>query len=601
MDTDTDDFTFHPMERPGKRPRLSFDSDSVKDIPEEWDLQAARAQNDNKLKSVFEGIFSKYGKDFTEVGDEIDLQTGEIVVDRGHLLGLQEETDPRNEGQPWLDENEDADSDEGEDPEEETVDSDEPPLPSHKDHDIQGDADSNSNDSLLGSALAYNEAGGSEGSKQATGQQIEDPGPKDPLWQAPELPKSISTPTAKSRAKIVTPKPSIFIREPSPPGSGSLWSVPRRGRPPGRPRTEGKPKASPSKFRSRAKPTSHSSPVAHDWSFSQIPDGDESDDPLQEHQPSPTPSRMTSVRGKRIQGPEFTLNQDLESNRKSMQLGVPRAQSATPTSSDDDAESDTSKLETHGNCHVAFGTSLQCHASQRPESGFKPPSFTVPLDKVSRSSYRLTTPDEARMIIRLRHVEKMDIKEIHNLLPNYKITQVYAWDYYHWTEARLDPPQLSAPWTKEEMKTLEKLKDSDGLSWAEMKAEVPGRSRKEIEYELIRLWVGEEVWNEEEWDRDADGEGVPKQPSNPNKRKRPLDIGTSEVDPEHDGVTASHGFKMLGEDDSDSDSDSDFLEDSDCDSVKSEALSFSKLSEIGLEPTHSPKRQDSGQRQGLVA
>ena len=599
MDTDAGDLTLYPVERPGKRPRLSFNSDSVDGIPEQWDLQAARAENDNKLKSIFEGIFTKYGKDFTEVGDEIDLQTGKIVVDNGHLLGLQEETDTRNEGQPWLDENGDGDSDMGGDSEKGTGHSHEPPLPSHKDDDIEGDADSDSNDSLVGSALTCNQARKSEDFKLATGIQIEDPGPKDPLWQAPELPRLISTPTPEGRAKVVTPKPPTFIREPSPPGSGSLWTIPRRGRPPGRPRTEGKPKASPSKFRARAKPTYHSSPVAHDWSFSQIPDGDESDDPLQEHQPSPTPSRMTSIRGKRIQGPDFTLNRYLELNQQSKQGGVPRAQSATPTNSDDDADSDTSKRDPHGSCHVALGTSQQCHASQRPASDPKPRSITVPRPRVPRSSYRIITPDEGRMIIRLRHVENLEIKEIHGRLPDYKITQVYAWDYHHWTEARLAPPQLSAPWTKKEMDILEKLKGTDGLSWAEITAKVPGRSRKEIEYELIRLWVGEEVWNEEEWGRDTKGNGVPETPSNPNKRKRPLDTGTPEVDPEHDGDTTSRGFKMLSEDDSDSNSD--FDEDSDCDSVKSEAFSFCRLSEIGLEPPHSPKLQDAGQRQGLAA
>ncbi|KAJ5675104.1 uncharacterized protein N7477_005038 [Penicillium maclennaniae] len=551
MNIDTDDLTSFPMERPGKRPRLSFDSGLVEDIPEEWDLQTARAQNDNKLKSIFEGIFAKYGKDFTEVGDEINLQTGKIVVDNGHLLGLQEETDPRNEGQPWLETNEDAYSDEREDSEKETVDSHGPPLSSYKDDDIEGDADSDSNDSLLAPALTYNQAGRSEDPKLTTGKQVEDPGPKDPVWQAPALPRLISTPTAETRAKRVTPKPPTFIREPSPPGSGSLWTVPRRGRPPGpgRPRTEGKPKASPSEFRARAKPTYHSSPVAHNWSFSQIPDGDESDDPLQEHQPSPTPSKMTSIRGKRIRG------------------GVPRAQSATPTNFDDDADNDTSKRETHGNCHVALGTSSQSRASQQPESGSTPRSITVPRYRVPRSSYRIITPDEGRMIIRLRHVENLEIKEIHVRLPNCKTTQIYAWDYHHWTEARLDPPQLSAPWTKKEMDILEELKDTDGLSWAKLTAELPGRSRKEIEYELIRLWVGEDVWNAEEWGRDAKGKGVPEPPSNPNKRKRPLDNETSEVDPEHDGDTASLGFKMLSE--NDSDSDSDFDEDSDCDSALS--------------------------------
>src|ERR1700694_5553499 len=40
-------------------------------------LQQTRAQLDLKLKSKFEAIFEKYSKDFTGIGDEIDLRTGE--------------------------------------------------------------------------------------------------------------------------------------------------------------------------------------------------------------------------------------------------------------------------------------------------------------------------------------------------------------------------------------------------------------------------------------------------------------------------------------------------------------------------------------------
>lgn len=53
-----------------------------------------RARNDQRLKSTFEAIFEKYGKDFSGIADEIDLRTGEIIVNRGHVLGLKDETDP---------------------------------------------------------------------------------------------------------------------------------------------------------------------------------------------------------------------------------------------------------------------------------------------------------------------------------------------------------------------------------------------------------------------------------------------------------------------------------------------------------------------------
>lgn len=56
-------------------------------------LDELRARNDFKLKSTLEILFEKYGRDFTGVGDEIDLETGEIVVNNGHLLGMRDEVD----------------------------------------------------------------------------------------------------------------------------------------------------------------------------------------------------------------------------------------------------------------------------------------------------------------------------------------------------------------------------------------------------------------------------------------------------------------------------------------------------------------------------
>ena len=75
------------MEPPFKKRRVAGNS-----YPE-IDLQARRAQNDFRLKSVFESIFEKYSRDFDGIGDEIDMKTGEIVVDNGHILGMANERD----------------------------------------------------------------------------------------------------------------------------------------------------------------------------------------------------------------------------------------------------------------------------------------------------------------------------------------------------------------------------------------------------------------------------------------------------------------------------------------------------------------------------
>lgn len=57
-------------------------------------LEQDRHRNDQKLKTRFEHIFRKYEHDFEGVGDEIDIATGDIVVDNGHLQYMRHEADP---------------------------------------------------------------------------------------------------------------------------------------------------------------------------------------------------------------------------------------------------------------------------------------------------------------------------------------------------------------------------------------------------------------------------------------------------------------------------------------------------------------------------
>ncbi|KFZ18777.1 hypothetical protein V501_01008 [Pseudogymnoascus sp. VKM F-4519 (FW-2642)] len=69
------------------------DEDTYEEEAPEANMEATRQKLDNKLKSAFEAIFEKYGKDFSGVGDEIDLRTGAIIVDNGHLAEMHNETD----------------------------------------------------------------------------------------------------------------------------------------------------------------------------------------------------------------------------------------------------------------------------------------------------------------------------------------------------------------------------------------------------------------------------------------------------------------------------------------------------------------------------
>ncbi|KAL9615800.1 MAG: hypothetical protein Q9160_009250 [Pyrenula sp. 1 TL-2023] len=57
------------------------------------DIELARDQNDSIFKSALESIFDKYSRDFTGIADELNLRTGQIVVDNGHLEALKQDWD----------------------------------------------------------------------------------------------------------------------------------------------------------------------------------------------------------------------------------------------------------------------------------------------------------------------------------------------------------------------------------------------------------------------------------------------------------------------------------------------------------------------------
>lgn len=77
------------MEPPFKRFRVALSSE----YNDNSDLERDRCRNDMRLKNAFEDIFEKYSKDFADTGDEVDLETGEIVIDNGHLSRMRDEQD----------------------------------------------------------------------------------------------------------------------------------------------------------------------------------------------------------------------------------------------------------------------------------------------------------------------------------------------------------------------------------------------------------------------------------------------------------------------------------------------------------------------------
>ncbi|KAL7943265.1 hypothetical protein V8C42DRAFT_330200 [Trichoderma barbatum] len=79
-DEDDDELAFRPFEVKAKK-----DPD--------YKLSVERAYADQRFQATMAHIFEKYGRDFDGIGDEIDLVTGEIVVNNGHVRNMRDEGD----------------------------------------------------------------------------------------------------------------------------------------------------------------------------------------------------------------------------------------------------------------------------------------------------------------------------------------------------------------------------------------------------------------------------------------------------------------------------------------------------------------------------
>ncbi|KAF4443550.1 hypothetical protein F53441_11405 [Fusarium austroafricanum] len=76
------------------------------------DIQLAlkRANADHKLQATMAHIIEKYSRDFEGIGDEIDMATGDIVVNNGHLHSMRDEGDVEG---LWIEGDSNIDEDEG--------------------------------------------------------------------------------------------------------------------------------------------------------------------------------------------------------------------------------------------------------------------------------------------------------------------------------------------------------------------------------------------------------------------------------------------------------------------------------------------------------
>lgn len=580
------------MEPSSKRPRLSIapspDPESVAEPLDEdhdsIDLNTARTRNDLRLKSIFEGIFEKYGKDFTEVGDEIDLESGKIIVDNGHLTGMEGEVDTGENGEGgdtdgsgWLYESFDpreageqvhGEQEEGEDFEEDDDlvggengvsesttelqaghgawkwrrDVDE----ANYDYD---DDDRSSVDSLLDTALSVNndtdprrettnekamadETEASSPSNHVRNDKDAKKDPVNPIWRVPEI-STLTTwspprPTASKGNRDHTKIKDKAIRSESPTGAKSLWVVPQPRRPRKTNTDVAKPKSgkkdvnantSARKTASKAKPKEVSSPMRNGLSLADISDGSESDDPLQrDYHPSPTPKAPLNIRGKHMVSTmtpspkrdqcsaclrSFASRDDyMEHLRSVLASGLPdgRHRATVVRKELDYASGSKSRSPS-----ISFHSS-RAHGSPSPSKN-TPKNKTnadtnTPMTRDQTSTpikgRRLQiTPDEIKLMVTLRHVHKKPWKDIVDHIPGKREINLVQNNMKHWTKPRANPPPLSKPWSAGERDKLSAFSGQDGLTWPGIYAELPGRSHGEIEFELLRLWVGEEVWNGE--------------------------------------------------------------------------------------------------------
>ncbi|KAJ5421422.1 hypothetical protein N7491_009867 [Penicillium cf. griseofulvum] len=540
------------IERPAKRPCLSYTPDD-EEVPEKFDLPAARAQNDSRLKSLFEGIFAKYSQDFTGVGDEIDLQTGDIVVDNGHLLGMRGEHDG-GEPRSWLSQAEmerpkdsDAEDDNTKGEEEEFFSmasspsrrSPDPPREESPSKQLQTDMDTS-----LDFVFTF-KASGTKGLSPTTKEEhvslptnhIPASKPQDPLWAVPDLPPSFLTPTTETRKSNVSFTPPV--RSSSPPGSGSVWALRR----PRKPRTETKPKATPSKRRPAAKRKCHSSPVTRDWSFAAVPDGNESDDPLQDYEPSPSPSKIKIIRGKRRIPTKENDGSSTPSKRPAfvIEVGGPVDKPVDEPADDpvddqddnqeggretDDQHDEVPDAQLEEGCRESsnqinevpevwleersYEPSHQDNRvpeeQEQPQEGCGPSDQEneaaglehkneVPFDhmvqgdstpKATSITQALLSPMENTPSKRLPKAS-----DVMHMLPGREYQTVWHWFYNHWTRRLANPPPLSAAWTQPELADLSRLSTQSDLTWGQIQSRFKGRSRHEVEFELLRAFVGE--------------------------------------------------------------------------------------------------------------
>ncbi|OJD13622.1 hypothetical protein AJ78_05944 [Emergomyces pasteurianus Ep9510] len=507
-------------ERLTKQARISGPWDSNKhDIAPEIDVNAARQANDLRLKSRFEDIFEKYGRDFSSVGDEIDLATGKIIIDNGHIEKMRNEQDLG--AQTWK-----YDFDPFGETELTAEYADEAPnapnlkcahqngkhagleeihLGNYMNFEFPSRTSSHNSDPPNGICTPF------DGSLPCSDTLLGGPSDSDkrhpktsshpvgPLWQTPVVDERLF-----GSSPLPTPPPPIFPpnRSASPPNSGSLWALPQT-------RRKKTPRARGSKPRGARKiqllPRTRGS--------NSISDSD-SDDPLQNGLPPiSTPSKVgisdeieniadkPSPIAKALLGPlcpfsplpDSGLNTN-EANDEAPEDSISETSSLGRKNLKSQAYVESPLFQANSTIGNEVPTILEDNISlAEPESITQKCISTEPVK--SSTGAGLFSPSEIKTILTLRAIQKRPWKEVYRSLPNRTPGQLRHWYSVRSTEIKKHmstPISLTA--TENEMLKVFDLKPV--VSWADLETTFQAQTRYELQCTWTKICLGEML---EDW------------------------------------------------------------------------------------------------------
>ncbi|KKZ62680.1 hypothetical protein EMCG_00363 [[Emmonsia] crescens] len=537
-------------ERPTKRARISGPWDSnVGDIAPEIDVNAARQANDLRLKSRFEDIFEKYGKDFSSVGDEIDLATGKIIIDNGHIEKMRNEQDLGAQtwkydfdplGELGLIENADE----------------VPNAPNLKCIDQNG-KHAEMEEIHLGNnmGLEFPSKNSSHNPEPPCGNCTPFEGslplkdifllgsPTDidkrrlrtsshsvaPLWQTPEIDERLF-----GSSPVPIP-PSIFPRNrtASPPNSGSLWALPQIRRKKTSRTSGGRPRGA-RKVQLLPRPIGSG----------HISDSD-SDDPLQNSLPPlSTPPRINILDeaknvieqppasaeeprrppGPFSQSPDFGLSRD-EANDQQAEDANPETSSQNHAKRNSERSVESPLLQANNTIENEIPAIPENDISLAERESITQISIAAKPAKPSTEAGPFT-PNEIKTILTLRAVQKRPWKEVYRAVPNRTSGQLRHWYYVRSIDIKnCPPPQIHM--VAKEKDALEAFKSKPEASWEDLETAFEGQTRNELQCKWAKICLGE-MW--EDWKgshclptqrRDGNFKTQPKSPKRPLTSKSP--------------------------------------------------------------------------------